>query len=92
MKGRVTPPNWKSAPVTVSCDTVTLVEPVLVKTSGLVVLCPMAVLPKAMVGALGVSVPATTACALKLKVAEFCGAVVATSAVAVAEPALCGVY
>ena len=64
----------------------------MVKTSGLVVLCPTAVLAKLMLVALGVNVPATTAWAVKAKVTEFCGAVVATAAVAVVEPALCGVY
>jgi len=64
----------------------------LVKTSGLVVLCPTAVLPKLMLVALGVNVPATTAWAVKAKLVESCGAVVATAAVVVAAPALCGVY
>ena len=79
--------------MTFNCETVTLVEPVFVKTSGLVVLCPTAVLLKLMLGALGVSC-SRDHCLVRsnCKVAEFCGAVVATAAVAVAEPALCGVY
>lgn len=37
VKGRVTPLIWKSAPVTVSCETVRLVAPELVNVSGLVI-------------------------------------------------------
>lgn len=91
MKGRFTPLNSKSAPLTANCDMVTLVEPELVRTSGLVVLCPTATLPKLMLVALGVIWPAMTACAVKPKVTEFCGAPPAIATVADGEPAACGV-
>jgi len=41
--------------LTVNCDTVTLVEPVLVNTSGFVLLCPTATDPKLMLEVPGVS-------------------------------------
>jgi len=91
VKGRLTAPSWKSAPLTLSCETVKLVEPELVKISGLEVVCPTATLPKLIVDALGVIWPATTACPDNAKVAEFCGAELAIATVVDGEPAPCGV-